>query len=120
MVKDNIVYYLAIVKVKTDDATFLRPEMTAYVKIVYDERKNVLVAPNAAIKFEEGKQVVYRVSGPRNEKAVKTPVTIGARGEEETEILSGVTEGELLATKIILPVKSKSAGGGQSSGRGRR
>ncbi|MEJ2726329.1 MAG: efflux transporter periplasmic adaptor subunit, partial [Deltaproteobacteria bacterium] len=119
VVKDNIVYYLAIVKVNTADAAFLRPEMTAYVKIIYDERKNVLVAPNAAVKFEEGKQVVYRVTGPRNDQAQKTPVTIGARGEEETEILSGVAEGDVLATKIILPVKSKSAGGGRPSGRGR-
>lgn len=106
-VKDNIVYYLAIVKVKKDDAAFLRPEMTAYVKIVYRERKNVLVVPNAAVKFEEGQQVIYLVSGPRNEKAEKTVVTIGARGEEETEILSGVKEGELAATKIILPVNTR-------------
>ncbi len=76
--------------------------MTAYVKIIYDERKNVLTAANAAIKFEGGGQIVYRVDGENQVK--KVPVRIGARGEDKTEICSGVREGEVLATKIILPV----------------
>jgi len=103
--KDNIVYYLAIVKIDRDDAAFLKPEMTSYVKIIYREEKNVLKAPNAAIKFETGKQIVYRVAGPNNVQ--QTEVEIGLRGEESTEIRSGVKEGDELATKLILPVSSK-------------
>ncbi|OEU50072.1 MAG: hypothetical protein BA872_03540 [Desulfobacterales bacterium C00003060] len=102
VVKDNIVYYLAITKVKKEDTRILRQQMTAYVKIIYDERKNVLTAANAAIKFEGGGQIVYRVDGENQVK--KVPVRIGARGEDKTEICSGVREGEVLATKIILPV----------------
>ncbi|MDI6889550.1 MAG: efflux RND transporter periplasmic adaptor subunit [Thermodesulfovibrionales bacterium] len=100
--KDNIVYYLSIVKVAKEDTRFLKPEMTTHVKIIFDEKSNILIAPNAAIKFEKGKQVAYKVIGPH--KVQKVELKTGIRGEEKTEILSGVQEGEVLATKLILPV----------------
>jgi multidrug efflux pump subunit AcrA (membrane-fusion protein) len=105
VVKDNIVYYLAIVRVTADDARFLRPEMTTHVRIIFDEKKDALVAPNAAIKFEKGAQVVYQVTGPN--KVQKLAVKIGIRGEEQTELLTGAKEGDELATKLILPVTAK-------------
>lgn len=103
--KDNIVYYLAIVKVSKDDALFLKPEMTTHVKVIFAEKNNLLTAPNAAIKFERGKQIVYKVIGP--DKVQKVEVQTGIRGEEKTEIISGVKEGDILATKLILPVPAK-------------
>ncbi len=105
VIKDNIVYYLAIVHIQQKDALLLRPEMTTHVRIIAREKKNVLAAPNAAIKYEEGRQVVYKVTGNNNVK--KLPVQIGIRGEEQTEIISGVAEGEEIATKLILPIESK-------------
>jgi len=104
-VKDNIVYYLAIVKVSPEDAVFLRPEMTTHVRIISEEKADILTAPNAAIKFEKGKQIAYKVVGP--DKVEKVEVKIGVRGEEKTEIISGLKEGDRLATKLILPVSAK-------------
>lgn len=101
-VKDNIVYYLAIVKIVKKDAVFLKPEMTTHIKIIFDEKNDILVAPNAAIKFEKGEQIAYRVLGPKIVE--KVILKTGLRGEEKTEILSGVQEGDTLATKIILPI----------------
>jgi multidrug efflux pump subunit AcrA (membrane-fusion protein) len=108
VVKDNIVYYLAIVRISKDDAFFLKPEMTTHIKIIFDEKSNILTAPNAAIKFEKGKQIAYKVIG--NNKVQKVELKTGIRGEEKTEILSGVKEGDILATKLILPVQSKPEG----------
>jgi multidrug efflux pump subunit AcrA (membrane-fusion protein) len=105
VVKDNIVYYLAIVKVSRDDAEFLKPEMTTHIKIAFSEKKDVLTAPNAAIKFETGKQVVYRVVGPN--KVEKVEIQTGLRGEDATEVISGVRDGDVLATKLILPISAK-------------
>jgi multidrug efflux pump subunit AcrA (membrane-fusion protein) len=105
VIKENIVYYLAIVKVSKEDALFLKPEMTTHVKIIFAEKNNLLTAPNAAIKFEEGKQVAYKVLGPH--KVQKVELQTGIRGEENTEILSGVQEGDVLATKLILPTPPK-------------
>ncbi len=107
VVRENIVYYLAILKVKKEDARFLRQQMTAYVKILFDERKDVLTAANAAIKFEAGKHIVYRVKGEN--QVEKVSVKIGVRGEDKTEICSGVHEGDVLATKLILPVSKNPA-----------
>lgn len=105
VVKDNIVYYLAIVNVIKDDTRFLKPEMTTHVKIIIEEKKDILIAPNAAIKFEGGKQVAYKVIGP--DRVDKVEVKIGTRGEENTEIISGLKEGDTVATKLILPVSTK-------------
>mgnify|MGYP000863309394 FL=1 len=58
-IKDNIVYYLAIVKIAPEDTVFLRPEMTTHVRIIVEEKTDVLVIPNNAVRFEEGKTIVY-------------------------------------------------------------
>jgi len=107
VVKENIVYYLAIVRVSKGDSTFLKPEMTTHIKIIFSEEQKILIAPNASIKFEKGKQVVYKVTGP--DKVQRVDVRTGIRGEDNTEIISGVSEGDVLATKLILPVSSKPA-----------
>jgi multidrug efflux pump subunit AcrA (membrane-fusion protein) len=102
VVKENIVYYLSTVEVSPNEARFLRPEMTTHVKIVTVEKSGVLTVPNAAIKFEKGRQIAYRVvKGPQ--KVEKVELKLGIRGEDRTEILSGVPEGTELATKLVLP-----------------
>ena len=103
--KDNIVYYLAIMAIPKEDAAFLKPEMTTHVKVIFEAKHDVLRAPNAAIKFEEGKQIAYKVVGPN--KVEKLELKTGLRGEDNTEILSGAKEGDEVATKIILPVVAK-------------
>jgi multidrug efflux pump subunit AcrA (membrane-fusion protein) len=105
VIKDNIVYYLAIVKVTKDDTHFLKPEMTTHIKIIFDEKNDIIIAPNAAIKFEEGKQIAYKVIGPN--RVQKVELKTGIRGEENTEIISGIKEGDVVATKLILPVSAK-------------
>lgn len=105
VVKENIVYYLAIVNVNKEDARFLKPEMTTHIKIIFAEKKDILIAPNAAIKYEEGKQIAYLIDEYHKIKRVE--LTTGIRGEDYTEILSGVKEGDILATKLIMPVPSK-------------
>ncbi len=98
-VKENIVYYLAIVKVSPEDARLIRPEMTVHARIITKKKQNALLIPNAALKFEKGKPVVYRV---KDNKLVPTKVKIGLRGENEIEILSGLKEGEKVALKFVL------------------
>lgn len=100
-IKDNIVYYLAIAKVLKEDADYLKPEMTTHVRIVYREISDVLIVPNAAVKFEKGKQIVYRVLGP--DSVERLEVEIGLRGEDDTQVLAGVNEGDVVATKLTLP-----------------
>lgn len=102
VVRENIVYYLSIVKVSKEDARHLRPEMTTHVKIVTTEKSGVLTVPNAAVKYEKGRQIAYRATKGSN-RVEKVELQLGIRGEERTEILSGIPEGTELATKLILP-----------------
>lgn len=103
VVRENIVYYLSIVKVSREDSRFLRPEMTTHVKIVTTEKTGALTVPNAAVKFEKGRQIAYRtVPGPN--RVEKVELRLGIRGEERTEILTDIPEGTELATKLILPI----------------
>lgn len=103
--KDNIVYYLAIMSIPKEDAAFLKPEMTTHVKVIFEEKRDILTVPNAAVKFEEGKQIAYKVVGPN--KVEKLELKTGLRGEEKTEILAGAEDGDEVATRIILPVVAR-------------
>jgi RND family efflux transporter MFP subunit len=100
-IKDNIVYYLAIVKIDPKDTTLLRPEMTTHVRIIVEEKTDVLVVPNNAVRFEEGKNVVYVDKG--KQKPERRTVTPGIRDDSFTEIVSGIAEGE----RIVIPVAKK-------------
>ncbi|MCI4625226.1 MAG: efflux RND transporter periplasmic adaptor subunit [Candidatus Magnetoovum sp. WYHC-5] len=104
IVKDNIVYYIAIVNIDKKDALMLRPEMTTHVSIIVEKRQAVLTVPNGAVKFEEGKQVVYVLKAGADGGVQKITVKTGVRSEELTEIITGLKEGDVVATKLILPV----------------
>ncbi len=103
-IRDNIVYYLATVKIKPEDAVLLRPEMTVHAKIISERKKDVLAVPNRAIKFENGDYVVYV---PREGKKVAVKVKTGVRDESNTEILSGLKEGDQIYIESTIPEKKE-------------
>lgn len=90
-IMNNIVYYLAIVKIDPEYTAYLRPEMTTHVRIIVEEKKNVLICPNGAIRFEDGNYVAYVKKEDGIEKRVVIP---GIRDDNNTEIISGLKEGE--------------------------
>ncbi|MEO5356262.1 MAG: efflux RND transporter periplasmic adaptor subunit [Nitrospirae bacterium YQR-1] len=100
LVKDNIVYFQAIVTLPKEVAALLRPEMTTHVKVLTETKQNVLTVPNGAVKYEDGKHLVYLVKGSGGIE--KANVKIGIRGQQRTEILSGIGEGAVVASKIII------------------
>lgn len=108
-IKDNIVYYLAIVKIDPKDTVFLRPEMTTHVRIIVEEKQNVLVVPNNAVRFEEGKTVVYLKS---KDKTRLQQVTPGIRDDRFTEIISGLKEGETIVIPAVVKKPPQNASPG--------
>jgi len=108
-IKDNIVYYLAIVKIDPKDTSLLRPEMTTHVRIMVEEKKDVLIVPNNVVRFEEGRNVVY-IKG--REKAESREVTPGVRDDRFTEIVSGLAEGEQVVIPSVVKKTSSSASSG--------
>ena len=71
--------------------------MSATADIVIDERSNVLLVPNRAIKQDsQGNPVVNVVV---NEQIEERPVVIGISDGFQTEIIDGLDEGELVMRK---------------------
>lgn len=108
-IRDNIVYYRALVTITPEQAARLRPEMTTQVKIITARKDNVLVLPNSALKWVDGKQVVFVVEeGGTVRESVPA---LGLTGVDTSEILSGIDEGARVATQIVLPGKKGREGG---------
>ncbi len=99
-IRNNIVYYRALVRLSPETALQLRPEMTARCSVVLDERSDVLCVPNAAFKWIEGKKVVFVQDGGSVRPVL---VRSGVEGLTHTEVLEGVEAGQKVATNIELP-----------------
>ena len=100
-IRDNIVYYQALVRLDPKESAQLRPEMTTQCQIVVQEKKGVLVIPNAALKWIGDRQVVFAVAGDGSVREVSP--TLGLEGLNETEVTAGLSPGEKVATQIVLP-----------------
>jgi len=101
-IRDNIVYYRALVRVTFDQAASLRPEMTTQCKIIVETKKNVLTIPNPALKWVSNRQVVFVVDNPEVEPREVQP-ELGLVGLKRSEVFSGLDEGQVVATQLVLP-----------------
>ncbi|WP_029895369.1 efflux RND transporter periplasmic adaptor subunit [Desulfohalovibrio reitneri] len=110
-IRDNIVYYQAIVDLDEEEAGQLRPEMTTQCQIVVQELQDVVSLPNTALKWVGEKKVVFRVG--QDGAAEQIDPDLGLEGLERSQILSGLAPGDDVATRIVLPEGAKTAGGGQ-------
>ncbi|HEX3648680.1 MAG TPA: biotin/lipoyl-binding protein, partial [Pseudonocardiaceae bacterium] len=94
----------------------LHPGASATVQIIVRQLTNVLAVPTVALHFQNGKAVVYReVAG----KQVTTSVTTGMTSNGETQILSGLSNGDQIVVPSIQRGGATTTGGrGGSGGRG--
>ncbi|WP_433273728.1 HlyD family efflux transporter periplasmic adaptor subunit [Pseudonocardia xinjiangensis] len=88
-------YYATIVLTENDDR--LRDGQTALADVMVQSVDNVLRAPSAATRTDAGRLVVD-VRGPDG-APVPTPFQAGLVGDEYTEVVSGLTEGQ----ELLLP-----------------
>ena len=127
---NNVVTYEAVLDVNNDDLA-LRPGMTATATIVTEERKQVLLAPNAALRFEPLRtessaprgfrlfRPPHRPPGARNPndqpsgpsgsavwvlrrgQPERTPVQTGLSDGQFTELIKGPKEGTELVVDML-------------------
>ncbi len=95
-VQGGIVSYAVRIVLDATEAP-LRVGMTANASIVVDRRDNVLLVPNWAVRRDRaaGKSFVT-VVGPDNQLQ-EVEVQVGLRGETQTEIVAGLSEGQTIA-----------------------
>jgi HlyD family secretion protein len=93
----------------TDADDLVLPGMTAAVNIVVDERKNVLLLPNRAIKVQDGNMIVYVLV---KNTPVVVQVTLGASSDTNSEILTGdLKEGDVLVLNPPLNLQGNGPAG---------
>jgi HlyD family secretion protein len=95
------------VEVQFTDATpQVRPGMTASVNMISAERRNALYLPNDAIRRRGGKTYVLRMASNVPREVV---VTTGLANDADTEITSGLREGDrvLLGKPPGMPSRKK-------------
>ncbi|MBU1230460.1 MAG: efflux RND transporter periplasmic adaptor subunit [Proteobacteria bacterium] len=116
-IRDNIVYYKALVTVDSEQALLLRPEMTTQCRVVVETRENVLTVPNQALKWVGGRQTVFVVDKAAPGKTRQVQPKLGLPGLEQSEVLEGLAEGDVVATQVVLSGQEKPAENGQGGAR---
>lgn len=86
----------------------LKPGMTADVDVITAERDNALHVPTAAVT---GSGANARVTVLRNGQQVSTAVVAGLKGDDATEISSGLRAGDT----VVLPTLTLPSSGSSSS-----
>lgn len=76
--KDGVVSYRTILRVNNDDFS-LRPGMTATAEIIANERKGVLLIPNAALRFTPDLSAGKEASASLVSRLMPKPPSMGAR-----------------------------------------
>jgi HlyD family secretion protein len=87
----GVVNYPVIISLPNATESGVKVGMTANVAITVDQRQGVLLVPNRAIKTQGQKKVVQVQSGTSVTTRV---VTVGLANDNQTEILTGLNEGD--------------------------
>ncbi|HEX4357416.1 MAG TPA: biotin/lipoyl-binding protein [Pseudonocardia sp.] len=111
-------FYATILLTQTDPR--LRDGLTAEVGVLVNALNNVLVVPNNAV-LRQGSQTFVNTPGPDG-KPLRVPFQAGAAGDDNTQVLSGLNEGQpiLLPEARVAPGTTGGAGGGGGGGGGGR
>lgn len=79
------------------------PNMAVDAKIITLVKDNVLLVPNAAVQSANG---VTTVRIMKNGRVSSVDVSVGSANDTETEIVSGITEGETVVTGVTTTGKT--------------
>ena len=87
--------------------------MTANVTIVVEQRDNILLVPNRAVKTT-GKQKIVTVL--KDGKPTPVTVTLGMSNDTQSEVTSGLNEGDVVVVPQTTTTTSGGGGGGGFGG----
>jgi HlyD family secretion protein len=73
----------------------LLPDTNVTVQVTTSSQPNALTIPRSALYFENGQYYVFKIAGS---ELKRTPVTIGAPNLTQAPVLSGLQEGDWVAT----------------------
>jgi multidrug efflux pump subunit AcrA (membrane-fusion protein) len=102
----GVTQYPAILQFDSTSAEIL-PSMTTTAKIIINRKENVLLVPSGAVQSQDGQTYVQvMVSG----QPQYVPVEAGLVSDTQTEIVSGLKEGDQVVTSTISSSNSQQTG----------
>ncbi|MDP1845615.1 MAG: efflux RND transporter periplasmic adaptor subunit [Candidatus Moranbacteria bacterium] len=91
----------------------IKPEMSVSSSIITDVKQNVLIVPSSAVKNDGSGDYVEVLSGNTPEKK---SVQVGLSNSTDTEIVSGLSEGDKVVTQTINSTTTTSTSNTNRSG----
>ncbi|MBI2635176.1 MAG: efflux RND transporter periplasmic adaptor subunit [Parcubacteria group bacterium] len=127
-VSQGVVTYTVKISFDTQDDR-IKPGMSVSAAIITEAKPNVLLVPNSAVKSQGGVSYVEIISGDDKNLALlasaggaiiknspsRQQIEIGMTGDEFTEILSGLNEGDVIVTRTIQPTAAQTTQTQQNS-----
>lgn len=96
-VSSGVTSYPAVIALDERNSDVL-PNMSAQATILIDSKTDVLIVPTTAIQTSNG-EISVRVM--KNGTPTSVTVTTGLASDTETEILSGLSEGDTVVTAVV-------------------
>lgn len=90
---NNVVNYVVIIDILDQQGLLIRPEMTAHVNFILEQREDTVTVPRAALLRERGQDLVIVREG---EQWVERPVETGLQTPQRIEIVSGLEKGDVI------------------------
>lgn len=111
-VAQGVVSYTVEITFDTQDER-VKPGMSVSASIITDAKTGVLLVPNGAVKSQGS---VYRVDVMEATVPRRQKVEIGLANDDVTEIISGLSEGEIVVTGTINTNSTTNTNQNQTSG----
>ena len=89
----------------------IRSDMTASATVVVEEKENVLLIPNRAIRYEEGVEYVEVLDQSGGTEVRRVAIATGASNGTVTEVTAGLEEGDVVATSVVRGTEFRGPGG---------
>jgi HlyD family secretion protein len=79
----------------------IRSDMTASATVVVEEKENVLLIPNRAIRREGDVKYVEVLDQPGGTEVRRAAIATGASNDAMTEVTAGLEEGDVVVTTVV-------------------
>jgi multidrug efflux pump subunit AcrA (membrane-fusion protein) len=94
IITNNVTTYTTIIQFDTSSDQIL-PNMAVAANIIIDSKSDILIVPSQAVKYQDGQASVTVII---NGQEQNVPVETGIFNDTQTEIVSGLNEGDMVLT----------------------